>query len=553
MKKIKLLITLSSLGTLVTSVPIVTIGCSGQKIPSKSTVTCNFPEINILSNDSEEKEFSFNCQFYDEQSKEINGTTKWEMDMPKILSSDKVSITQNDNKIKVKVNGWSNLNEIKEYEVVVKGQSKWTTLTGYNLGIKKFIVRVIPYNINIIKYDGEQYKLADDINSALFENIAAGTQLPQRSGANLIIEDTDKIQGLSLYAVSSDWNKEIGDSFLSDLESLCFLNISALKDATKIGDEFLEWTKIKSFDGSMFTELEEIGMYAFASCCTLESITFNNNEKLTLIDEFFCELCELLQYIDISGWTGVQKINGSFLCECTALEKISLSSLTNVTYIDDSFLNYCYNLKEIDISGLTNSEYIGSHFMSYCYNLKEIDLSALTNSKYIGSHFLSCCYSLEEIDLSPLSNLNNPNSEYKDEYMLSQWFYHDFSLKRIIWKKETSLKNIKNIFSNYSIALTEIDLSGWTNVENIKTSFLAHSNVLEKLDLRSLNKIKSIGDFFLDYCSNLKELWLPTEHAPILGGWGECLFSLEKIQCGSKLDSYKNAAGWSDLKDLMVE
>ncbi|MCF0227720.1 MAG: leucine-rich repeat protein [Malacoplasma sp.] len=537
MKKIKLLTTLSSLGVLVTSAPIVVTGCNEkEETPFKSTVTSDFPEVNILSNDSEEKEFTFDCQFFDKDAKEIEGTAKWEMDMPKISSSDKVSITQNDNKIKVKVDGWTSLNEIKEYKVVVKGQSTLTQLTGINLGTRYFVVRVLPYNKNIIKYNEEQYQLASDINPTLFENIANGTNLPKTDGTDLLIEDTNKIQGLSLQSVSSEWNKEIGDYFLFDgsggIENLGFVDLSGLKEATKIGDEFLQYAPIRIFDASMFTEIEKIGTNAFDCCNVLESLIFKNNEKLNEIGANFCYWCLVLHYVDLSGWTSVEYINQYFMYDCTNLKEIDLSSLTSVIWIDICFMYECFSLESIDLSGLTNVEYIGNYFMSYCT-------------------------SLEEIDLNPLTNLNNPDGDYKDSNLLCDWFYYSTSLKRIIWNKETSLKNVNDDFPSYYCnycCLREIDLSGWVNVENIGDSFIAYAGVLQYLDLSGLKNLKTIGSYFLSCDSELKELWLPNDHVPTtFGGWDSWLFSLEKIHCGSQLDSYKNAAGWSDLKDLMVE
>ncbi|MCF0227721.1 MAG: leucine-rich repeat protein, partial [Malacoplasma sp.] len=482
-----------SLGVLATAAPIVVTSCSKQpereEVPYKSTVLSNTVEINVMSNAAEANEATFECVFFDELGKPIVASVKWELELPDLTASDRISINLSNGKLTVKVNDWSNLSEIKEYAVKVKGQSAVTTLSDTRLGTKEVMIRVIPYNKNIVKYDGTQYELKSNIEDiTIFQSIVENTTtFPKNDGTDLLIEDVTKIESVSLQSVSSEWDKTIGNGFLDNktntkhLSNLSFVDISGLKDATEIGDYFLEWTKIKNFDGSIFTELESIGSYAFKSCFELESVTFKDNEKLITVGDMFCTKCYALPHIDISGWTNVE---------------------------------------------------------------------------YIGSEFMSSCYVLEDINLNALSNLNKTGGDYENTPILQEAFIFCYGLERIIWNKDTELKQIDAQFCEDCASLEEIDFSGLKNVKTIADDFLNGCAKLSKLDLRSLTSLSNIGDSLLDQCPILKEIWLPAEEGtniPILTSWGAQLYSLKTIHCGVKLDSYKNAAQWSDYSDLMVE
>ena len=456
---------------------IISVADTIEVVPYKSIVSCDVLETNVLSNGT--KEVEFDCKFYDENYNQVWGTVKWELELYDDFPSDKISTSINDGKLTIKVNDWTSLDEIKQYRLAVKGQSNETTLSGAQLGWTTLNVYVVPYNINIIKYDGEQIKLQDNIDPNIFSTITQGTTLTKKDGTTLTLDDLTKVEALSIQSVSSQWNKEIDDYFLYDydnniaLENLSFLDISGLNDVTTIGQYFLYDSGIRSFDGSELKKLEKIGDDAFKNCYNLDTVVFKNNEKLTYVGYDFCYYCRGLNKLNISGWTNVEYIGYDFAYECQSLHEINLNALSNLITQEYNF--YC----------------------AFCY-----------------------CY----------------------------------GLKKVVWTKETSLTKIEDYFCYECYSLSELDVSGWKNVETIGYDFLDENYAMSRLDLRSLTSLKYIGDSFLYECYGLKELWLPYEldEIPALGGWGGPDY-MKIIHCGTKLDAYKNAENWSVYADLMVE
>ena len=157
-----------------------------------------------------------------------------------------------------------------------------------------------------------------------------------------------------------------------------------------------------------------LGWKAFNGMTSLAEVVFEDPSKISTINNYaFCG-CSSLQSIDLSAFTNVTVLYGTFE-GCTNLTEIklpeNLTSITEYTFsrtaikeiilpdsiqqIPSSCFSGCKNLETIDIPDgaveIANYAFIG------CSNLRAVKMpKALTN---IGSSAFSNCYSLSVIDL----------------------------------------------------------------------------------------------------------------------------------------------------------
>ena len=196
------------------------------------------------------------------------------------------------------------------------------------------------------------------------------------------------------------------------------------------------------------------------------------------------------------------------------------ANFNDVVTLGRSFLNSTFYDSKIVFNDFVNLETISDSLLYFHQYSTGIEFKGKTKVKTIGNGFLR-------------SSFNRGVSPFK---------LFDLSL----------VESIGNEFLGGCVKLASIDLSALSKCKTIGSYFL-FSTIITSLDLRNLTSLESIGTNFLHNCSNLSEIWLPQRTPPTLVRWGDGLYGISKIHCGSYLNQYKSASVWSNYSSLMVE
>ena len=108
------------------------------------------------------------------------------------------------------------------------------------------------------------------------------------------------------------------------------------------------------------------------------------------IPNSFMERCDELLYVDIKGFTGSNliEIGNNFLYKCEKLSYVYSASSTSITTIGKRFLAECLNLVEIDLSPLSEVTSFGSNFLERSQSLISIDMAPLSKVTEISESFM---------------------------------------------------------------------------------------------------------------------------------------------------------------------
>ena len=136
--------------------------------------------------------------------------------------------------------------------------------------------------------------------------------------------------------------------------------------------------------------------------------------------------------------TTVTSIGNCLLEECTNLTRVEIGTLPQLTTLGRNFLAECSNLTQFNLNCLASVTEVDGEFLYGCSKLISIDLTLMTDITKIGASFLQDCTSLKRIDLFDKSPKNIDTStedfmknvpadcllyskaEYKDDYMLTE-------------------------------------------------------------------------------------------------------------------------------------
>ena len=177
--------------------------------------------------------------------------------------------------------------------------------------------------------------------------------------------------------------------------------------ATKIPDEFLEYSALTRLDLSAVSVVTEIGNDFLNLCRQLTELDLTGLCNVTVIGGFFINGAERLESINLSGFGSVTKIGQCFLGH-SALRTVDLSVFRCVTVIEGVFLGNCTDLTSVDLSGLSNVTEIGNGFLYNCTSLERVCLSGLRSVVTIGVSFFQGCLRLQVVDgLSALSGVRS--------------------------------------------------------------------------------------------------------------------------------------------------
>eukprot|EP00760_Papus_ankaliazontas_P026306 PhM_4_TR3022/c2_g2_i2/m.46590 len=195
----------------------------------------------------------------------------------------------------------------------------------------------------------------------------------------------------------------LSDNFLQDCSCLSYLDVSPLKNVTKIGNYFLSnCSALTAVDLRPLVNVTEIGRNFLCCCSSLTAVDLTPFASLTKIGDGFLAECSALTSVDLSP---VSAIGAHFLYGCLTLQSVDLKPLTGITQIEGGFLIDCLALTSVDLTPLANVTSIGRNFLHGCSALMVVDLSPIAEVTEIGRDFLLNCSGLTSVDLSPLVNV----------------------------------------------------------------------------------------------------------------------------------------------------
>ena len=171
----------------------------------------------------------------------------------------------------------------------------------------------------------------------------------------------------------------------------------------------------------------------------------------------FLSGCSNLNYLELtddkSPLSSLTNLGSSFMKGCTSLSSIDLSIFSNVTTIGNYFLSGC-TISSIDLSKIGNVEKIGNSFMEGCTSLTELDMSTLfklakpigadpEESITIGGNFVYNCYNLTTLWLGNIlpGNFTSSNKSFASDSKSTEMFTNGVSLLA-----KDALDNFKAIF-----------------------------------------------------------------------------------------------------------
>lgn len=185
----------------------------------------------------------------------------------------------------------------------------------------------------------------EEICDYAFSDCTALAEIAWEESINLKYVDDSAFNGTPYYENEENWYQN--GFYLGNC--LCFVRNDktgefVIKDGTiRIGDsafELSQYSKIYFPQG-----LQEIGFYAFASCCNIEEITIP--ESVTKIGSGVFSYCTNLKSVEIKG--NVKKLEGRLFEKCKSLEYVILPA--SLEEIDEYTFYNCGELAEFYYRG----------------------------------------------------------------------------------------------------------------------------------------------------------------------------------------------------------
>ena len=95
--------------------------------------------------------------------------------------------------------------------------------------------------------------------------------------------------------------------------------------------------------------VESVGVQAFTECDSLESVTFENDNKCELLDQKAFYHCSALKYFHMGHNSALVEVGRDCFWECRKMEVFKFGNNSKVTYIRMSAFRECKPLKELYI------------------------------------------------------------------------------------------------------------------------------------------------------------------------------------------------------------
>ena len=276
-----------------------------------------------------------------------------------------------------------------------------------------------------------------------------------------------------------------------------------------------------------------IGYEAFKDCKALTSVAM---PSVTAINDHAFNYCSNLTSVDMPS---VTSIGSQAFAKCKALTSVAMPSVTSIGY--DAF-GSCSSLASVAMPSVTSIKEQG---FSGCSSLTSVDMPLATS---IGEYAFSVCSSLTSVDMpsatsigeyafincSSLTSVDMPSATSIGEYAFSNCS----SLTSVTMPSVTSIGGYA--FSSCS-SLTSVDMPSVTSIGNAAFSGCPIINLSLPATLTSIGN---------SCFTATREITLAATAPATLGTdvfWKYAVIRVPE----SSVDAYRNAAGWSNYKDLI--
>ncbi|MCF0227772.1 MAG: leucine-rich repeat protein [Malacoplasma sp.] len=596
MKKLKLITTLSSLGIVAITVPVVVTSCNDkdeQKIIQPTDIEWK-KDIGLIKVISGEVEKSDNFEWYlvDKDGQHLNpndykisySEVRFQLDPPE--GSISCTVKSDDN------NSWIEL-DTTNYEEKAKFSStaSFTITVSDKDDKQQFLSKTIEFKVLVLPapgYDNQLYNTNGSIlelPSPLDLNTLCATQEGDKF---YITIDGQKIYTTDIEAISltniDNSITSIGDNFLRNATNIIgSFEFPSGSNIKTIGNYFLSESGIEHVEVNYMYKLENIGDYfcyktpnlktaeltnnyywtnigdyAFEECTKLETLMFSNNgssTNFTFGDNFAYNCTSLIATEEYQTFSleGVYEVGANFMAWCTSLTYLDFSTnwLDYMEIIGDNFFADCTSLEVVCFNDWnTHIKHIGNGFFKGCTSLTDFEGTILYVSELetIGDDFMSGCINMTQCGLStgsfPLTNVKSVGNNF---------LYNCSNLNAL---SLGSLDNVETIGDNFLYNCSSLD---WFNLDIIKSTktigdnFLYGCKLLTQINMSGFNNLTSIGNNFLEDCNKVSSIYLPQPTSgtiPTLGSWGNNIGSLGTISkvtidCGTITlrDQYKSQWG----------
>ena len=259
-------------------------------------------------------------------------------------------------------------------------------------------------------------------------------------------------------------------------------------------------------------------------------------EDLTLIPKLFLAGQKKLETIDLSNFTQYDLINNipaGFLFDCSGLKSVDFTGF-KVKTIDRGFLSGCNSLETIKLPKLNEGGKIITSddenknplfgFMNGCNKVHDIDFKPFMNLETIPIGFFG--------QLMPSNYL--AFEKFADLKLEAQHFFNEYEMDAINLLPLTNVEEIKNDFLNACTNAKNIILPFSPDLEVIGNNFLANCKKLQTIDLTNLKELYTLGNHAFRNCESLTELDISDlkSISAIQPGFARNCVSLAKLNIG---------------------
>ena len=526
MKKLKLITSLSLLGVLTTSLPIVATACSKDNNPTPAPTEIKISAKHANTSISEGQVIEVSQVDYIMFSENGGTNPVWSIDPTTGVEFDST------------VGGLLSINEAPAVQTNYVVTCTCTEgISTFNLTLKKETISIVatydyircPKNtpVNVKKNDTIQFYQLGGTNPVWTINPTTGVEISS-DGLLTIKETLTEQTTLSVTCTCTEGSS----TFNLILRPVVYTNT------------------IK-YDGQTYKLASNINTDEFCgnSKWNLSNYTEDGSELIIKDHSKLTEL-ELKDVNPIVTW-----INNDFLYDCSNLTTLDLAGLTGIKLICSGFLYDCSSLTAIDLSPLQNafnsSKFVPENFLYNCKSLTSIDLSPLQSSfdtiKSVPDGFLTSCEGLTTLDLTPLRNVTK----------VGDYFLVGCKGLTTLNIPFSGVTDIGQGFLTGCQGLTTLDIP-LSKVVNIGDNFLSECSGLTQIKLNDLTAVESIGNYFLDGVTNLANFYLPNKDPSTFTVGTNNFMNNVPTACNlyapkDLVNTYKNTSPWANRADYIKE
>ena len=333
-------------------------------------------------------------------------------------------------------------------------------------------------NFIVSLFDNEIAKLTNLIIESTITEIGDYAFYNCSDLATLSFGGTSQITrfGISAFENCSIMNMLGGTKLnLSGFSSLATIDINAFKNCANLFGTL-----------TIPSLIATIGASAFEGCSSMTSITFANNDVLTILNDNVFKNCIGLVSIDLSQTNRLGTISELSFADCSAITNISVRS----TYYNGT---------------IETTVNFGSGVFKYCSD----DVTLNVYGEYIGAYTPgsgSTAGFAYRLFNENITNLITVNIKTPITLIAMYAFYGCINATAINFDDASALETIannafENFASNVSGTTTKLDFEDFTSLTTIGDSAFRNSNIIDVLYISK--NVSSIGQYAFADCSSI--------------------------------------------------